>query len=282
MKKDLLKSVLFAGLFLCLAGISQVVQAQGVSLSYNYPADKAVKYSVTSTMAQIMDIEGQTMQTDVNSAFGCSVKSAGNQNGNFVIEVTVDTLGQTTSSPMGGAGGPVQGIKGKSCRITITPDGKIVDISGAEGLTFNIDGSGESNLSQTMSDFFPRLPATPVKAGDTWSYSDSTITKTPVMNMKVTDNAENKVEGFEKVNDIECVKIVTNHTGIMNMGVQAQGMDIYINGPYTGTSEYLFAVKEGYFVKLSSKTLLKGNLDLPSMGMNMPITIDTKSESVAK
>jgi hypothetical protein len=280
MKKNLQISAIAAVLIILLSGISSFVNAQGVNISYNFPAGKAVKYNLTSTMAQIMDIEGQTMQTDVSSAFGCTVKSAGNQNGNLILEVTVDTLGQVTSSPMGGAGGPVQGIKGKSCNIVIAPDGKVVDISGAEALLYNLEGSGESNLGQTLSDFFPRLPGKPVNAGDTWNYKDSTTTKSTSMTMTTVDNAENKVEGFEKVDDVECAKIVSTHTGTVYMALQAQGMDIYIKGPYTGTSVSFFALKEGYFVKSTAATLVKGNLDLPSMGMNMPVTIDTKAEWV--
>lgn len=282
MKKILPISAIAAVLIIMLSGISSALNAQGVNISYNYPADKAVKYKLTSTMAQIMDIEGQTMQTDVSSAFGCTVKSAGNQNGNPVLEVTVDTLGQVTSSPMGGAGGPVQGIKGKSCNIVIAPDGKIVDITGAEGLVYTIDGSGESNLGQTLSDFFPRLPGKAMNAGDTWNYKDSTSTRSTSMTMTTVDNAENKVEGLQTIDGVECAKIVSTHAGTIYMTVQAQGMEIYIKGPFTGTTETLFAVKEGYFVKVNTATLAKGILDLPSMGMSMPVTIDMKSECVGK
>jgi len=282
MKKILPISAIAAVLMIILLGISSVMNAQGVNISYKYPSDKAVKYKLTSTMAQIMDIQGQTMQTDVSSAFGCSVKSKGSQNGNISLEITVDTLGQVTSSPMGGSGGPVQGIKGKSCNIVIAPDGKIADITGAEGIVYNIEGSGESNLGQTISDFFPRLPGKSVNSGDTWNYKDSTTTKSASMTMTTIDNAENKVEGFEKLGDIDCTKIVSTHSGTISMAVQAQGMDIYIKGPFTGTTECFFAVKEGYFIKMTSATLLKGNLDLPSMGMNMPVTIDMKSECVSK
>lgn len=282
MKKNLPISAIAAVLIIMLPGISSMLNAQGVNISYKYPADKAVNYKLTSTMAQIMDIEGQTMQSDVNSAFGCLVRSAGNQNGNLILEVTVDTLGQVTSSPMGGSGGPVRGVKGKSCKIVIAPEGKIVDITGAEGLVYTIDGSGESNLGQTLSDFFPRLPGKVMNAGDTWTYKDSTTTKSASMTMTTIDNAGNKVEGFEKIGDMDCAKIVSTHSGNISMAVQSQGMDIYIKGPYTGTSECFFAIKEGYFVRMASATLIKGNLELPSMGMNMPVTIDMKSECVSR
>jgi hypothetical protein len=234
-------------------------------------------------MAMIMDIQGQTMQTDVTSAFGCSVKSAGNQNNDLKLEITIDTLGQTTNSPMGAAGGAVQGIKGKSCSIIIGPDGKIVDLSGAAGLVYSIEGSGETNMSQTLSDFFMRLPENPVKTGDSWNLSDSVSAKSSTMSMKTIDNSVNKLEGFETVNGIECAKISSQHSGTMSMNVQNQGMDIFIKGPYTGTSECLFAVKEGYFIKLTSATKVNGNMEITSpQSMTFTVVIDMKGVNETK
>ena len=280
MKKQLVKSFISAGIILLISGFCSCVLAQNtggaVKLTYKYPSDKAIRYLTNSTMVQIMDVQGQTMQTDVNSAFGCTVKSAGSVDNNLKLEIAVDTIGQTSNSPMGGSGGAVQGIKGKSCVLVITPDGKVADMSGAAGLTYSIEGSGETNLSQTLGDFFPRLPENPVKTGDTWNLTDSVMTISTSMTMKTLDQSVNKVEGFETVNGIECAKISGQHTGTMTMTVQNQGMDIFIKGPYTGTSEFLFAIKEGYLVKLTSATKLKGNLEISSMGMEMPIAIEMK------
>jgi len=280
MKKQLIRSSISAGIIMVVSGFCSLAMAQNtggaVKLAYKYPADKAIRYLTNSTMVQIMDVQGQTMQTDVTSAFGCSVKSAGNADNNLKLEFTVDTIGQTSNSPMGNSGGGVQGIKGKSCILVITPDGKVADMSGPAGLNYGIDGSGETNLSQTLGDFFPRLPENPVKTGDSWNLTDSVLTASPSMTMKTVDNSVNKVEGFETVNGIECAKISIQHTGTMTMTVQNQGMDIFIKGPYTGTSEYLIAVKEGFLVKLTSATKLKGNLEISSMGMEMPIGIEMK------
>jgi len=282
MKNQITKCILSAGLVMIYSGISSFVLAQNtggtVKLEYKYPADKQISYMNSSKMAQVMDIQGQTMQTDVTSAFGCTVKSAGNQDNNLKLEIIVDTIGQTTNSPMGGSGGAVQDVKGKSCAVVISPDGKVVDLSGAASLVYRIEGSGETNIAQTLGDFFPRLPDHPVKAGDTWNLTDSVLTKSPVMIMKTIDNAESKLEGYETVNGIECAKITNQHSGTISMTVQNQGMDIFIKGPYTGTSECLFAVKEGYFIKLSSATKVNGNLEITSPeAMTFPIVIEMKA-----
>jgi hypothetical protein len=287
MKNQFTKCLISTGLVVLLSGICSLVLSQTssgpVKLVYNFPADKAIRYLSTSTMAQIMDIQGQSMQVDVNSAFGCFVKSAGNQDNDLKIEITVDTLGQTTNSPMGGSGGAITDIKGKTCTLIISPEGKVIDISGAAGLVYSIEGSGESNLSQTFSDFFPVLPQKAVAAGDTWNSTDSLTTKTPSMTMKTIDNTINKVEGFETVDGIECAKISTQHSGTITMNVQSQGNDIFIKGPFTGTSGFLFAIKEGYFIKMTSATKVNGNLDMTSpQQMSFPIVLDMKSVNEVK
>jgi hypothetical protein len=287
MKNQFVKYLLSAGLIMIFSGIYSNVFSQNTSgpvkLVYNYPADKAIKYSATSTMAMIMDIQGQSMQTDIASAFGCTVKSAGNQDNNLKLEILIDTLGQTTNSPMGGSGGAAQGIKGKTFSIVISPEGKVVDISGATVFVYNLEGSGESNMSQTFSDFFPVLPSKAIATGDTWNSTDSMITKSPYMTMKTIDNTVNKFEGFETIDGIECAKISTQHSGTITMNVQSQGNDLSIRGPYTGTSEYLFAVREGYFIKMTSATKVNGNMDMTSpQEMSFPIVLDMKSVNEVK
>ncbi|NSW95455.1 MAG: hypothetical protein HPY62_12175, partial [Bacteroidales bacterium] len=179
--------------------------------------------------------------------------------------------------------GSVGSVKGKSINIAISPNGKIADMTEAGTLTYYISGSGESNLSQTISDFFPVLPVNPVKQGDTWKLTDSTMTSSPSTTMKITDNSENKFEGLETVNGIECAKITSTHSGIWTMSIKSPEADLMIKGPYTSTSECLFAIKEGYFLKNTSSTRLTGQLELTSpMVMTMPITIDMKSVTEAK
>jgi hypothetical protein len=276
MKFKITKSILLSLIMFTLSGICLSLIAQNggaVKLEYKYPSDKAIKYLAKNTMAQIMDVQGQTMQTDVTSAFGCTVKSTGTSDNNLMLEITIDTLGQTTSSPMGYAGGSMESVTGKSMNILISPNGKPVDITAAESMIFVVEGSGESNMGQSVIDFFHLLPDKAVKPGDTWEITDSVSTSTPVMKMKTIDSSVNKLEGFETVDGLECAKISSTHEGTWSMNVQSQGYDIYINGPYTGTSECLFAVKEGYFIKNTSSTKMVGDLDLASMGMVMPITI---------
>jgi hypothetical protein len=276
MKNQLRKSICSAGLLLLFSGISVSLSSQEISLAYKYAGDKPVGYLYTSAMAQIMDMQGQTMQTDVNSAFGCSVRTAGMQGSNLVLEITADTLGQTTNSPMGGGGVSVADIKGKSCKIILSPEGKVVDLSEAVAIKF-VQGEGaESDLGQALNDFFPQLPEKAVKPGDSWNTTDSSTLKTATMTQTTITSTISKLEGIETIDGVECARILKEGTGTFIMSLQTQGMDINIKGPFTRTSECLVAVKEGHLISQASSMKVTGDLDIASMGMTMPITIQIK------
>ena len=251
MKNQLKKSTTLTGFILLFSGLSFSLLSQEVTLAYKYFADKPISYSYTSTMTQIMDMQGQTMQNDVRAAFGCSVKQAGFKGKDLMLEITVDTLGQLTDSPMGNSGGPVIGIKGKACKIVISQSGKVVDLSDAESIVFNIEGSGESNLSQLLHDFFPLLPENPVKPGDKWNTSDSSTIKTATVGQTVISNTINKLEALEMVDGVECARITRGGTGTFIISLQNQGMDINIRGPFTRNSECLVAISDGILIKSS-------------------------------
>lgn len=282
MKNQFRKSIFSAVLLLLFSGISVSLSSQEISLAYKYTGDKPVSYLYTSTVAQIMDMQGQTMQTDVNSAFGCTVKSAGMQESNLVLEITADTLGQTTNSPMGAGGVSVADIKGKSFKIVLSPEGKVIDLSEAVAIKF-VQGEGaESDLGQALYDFFPQMPEKPVKPGDNWNTTDSSTLKTATMTQTTVSNTINKLEGIEIIDGVECAKILKEATGTFIMSIQAQGMDINIRGPFTRTSECMVAVKEGHLVSQTSSMKVTGDLDIASMGMTMPITIQIKDATIIK
>jgi hypothetical protein len=254
-----------------------------VKLQYNYPMNQPVKYISTAKVIQTMDFGGQTMEVNIKTAFGCTVKANGNQGSNMKLEITVDTLGQSTESPMGSSGGAVADVTGKAFNIVVAPEGKSVDVSEAQKFTYTIEGSGETDLSQAVSDFFPVLPANSVKPGDTWNFTDSVTSKSTAMSMKMMVNSVNKLEGYETAEGMECAKISAVISGTRQMTVVNQGMDIFIKGPFSGTAEILFAVKEGYFIRQTVTTKMTGNMEITSPeAMSFPVVMDMTTVSEVK
>ena len=276
-KKHLFSATLIVALTVCnIPVIAQTANKQ-LTLRYKFPEDRSVTYKQTSKMMQIMDIEGQQMQNEINSLFGCSVKSAGGSGPDLALEVRIDTIAQSVESPMGGSGGGISGVSGKTFRMVITPQGKETDITGAAKVVYEIPSSGTSDLSTLMIDFFPDLPAGPVSQGYKWNATDSVNTGSEVSSMQLLTNSENIIEGTEKINGYECVKITSNISGNQTIKTVSQDMHIKITGPYTGTYTLYFSPEEGYFIKSVAETKMKGTLEISELEMTMPVQMDVSS-----
>jgi hypothetical protein len=250
---------------------------KSMKLEYNFPAE-GVKYLMTNKIIQTMDINGQSMQANVSSTLGCTIKSKGRTDGNLKLEVKIDTLGQQTDSPQGFSGGAITPAIGKTFNMTLSPQGKETDISEAAKITYNVEGSGPGDLSQSFYDYFPDMPAKSISPGYTWTKTDTMNVKTQTMSIFMIIISENKFEGFETADGIECAKIVSVLSGTREVRTQTQGMDIKITGPFTGSGTLLFAPAKGYFLKQSVATKMNGQMDITyPEAMTFPMVMEMTS-----
>jgi hypothetical protein len=135
------------------------------------------------------------------------------------------------------------------------------------------DGATET-AAQSFTDFFPDVPEKAIKPGYTWSSTDTLTNKSSVMTLIMVINAENKFEGYENFNGINCAKITYTLSGTRDLKTQSQGMDKKMVGPFSGSGELLFAPVEGYFMKHSVKTKMPGTLEITSPeSMSFPVVM---------
>lgn len=275
MKKSNFKNLIVIALALAVSGIASTLYAQNgsVKLEYNYPSGKTFKYVNDSKIVQDMDINGQSMLVNVSIYMGCEVKSAGKQAENLKLEITIDSMAQNIESPQGMAGGPIVDVKGKVFNMVISPAGKSVDLTEASTIVYAIEGSGENNLSQAFLNYFPSLPSSAIKPGDTWVTHDTVNSKSTNNNLWMPVESDYTFEGIENVDGIDCAKIKATLSGTRKMTTQAQGMEINTSGPYTGTQELVFAIKDGYLVKETVNTKMTGNIEIPDQGMTFPVVM---------
>lgn len=245
-----------------------------IHLVYNYPENVPLHYRSKTNVTEDMDINGQSMQVYVDYNLGCVVTGKGNEDQMQKIEISIDSMDQNVDSPNGSYGGDIKDLRGKSFMMTISSLGKVIDISGAEKITFDQEGSGESNLSQSFNDYFPVLPDKDIKPGDTWESNDSTVSAAPTNTTKVIAKSVNTFEGIENIDGTDCAKIVSTITGTREQTMQSMGMEIFISGPFTGTVEIYFAVKEGYYIKQVAKTRMDGTIELRDQGMSFPVVMN--------
>ncbi len=245
------------------------------TFKYDYPLNNPVNYTQTSKIIQNMDINGQSMQTTVNSLTGLTIKSNGTTANDINLEVRIDTMAQTVDSPAGFTGGAIAEVAGKTFNITIATDGKVKDMSEAQKVTYSNGGEAVTDMTQVIYGYFPVLPSGKVTPGYTWTSSDSTNSKSPAVTMLGVVNSENKFEGMEQFKGVNCAKITSVITGSRVMKMKSQGMDITVSGPFTGDVVIYFAPEKGYFMKQVVTTKLKGNIDLSGQqNMSFPLEMD--------
>lgn len=253
-----------------------------IKMVYNYPTDTPMKYRVEGKIVQDMDINGQSMLVNVSTYTGCSIRSAGDQDGNLIIAVKIDSMAQNVDSPQGVYGGPVTEVKDKSFNIVIAPDGRTVDLSGAAAIPIVIPGSGESDASMTFSDFFPVLPDNAVSVGDTWTTHDTSSISNESTSRWMPVEAECKFQGYEDIDGIRCAKITATMKGTMKITNQSQGMAITSSGTLTGERTLYFAVDKGYYIREVVKSKMDGMIEIADQGMSFPVVmnINTTNELI--
>lgn len=280
--KAVFTSVFTCTLCISLAGFSQkksneALPSGSVKLEYSYPSDRSVKYLNNTKVIQDMNVDGQSMLVNVTSYLLCNVRSAGKQTENLTLEIKIDTMAQNIDTPQGDSGGPVNEVKDKVFNITITSSGLVKDISEAAKIVFSGSGGAQSDMSESFMNYFPVLPVVAVKKGDTWITYDTVQTKSQSNTRWMPVESNNKFEGIEKYNGIDCAKITAALSGTMKMTTQSQGMDISTNGIYTGTMVLLFALKEGYFISQTATTRMKGTIEITNQSMLFPVVMDITS-----
>jgi hypothetical protein len=267
-------------LILAAAAISGAAGQAGKSavLEYKMPAGRVLTYQSKSEETQVMEVMGQSMDTQSTNTSSVTFTAKGLKDKNFLMAVTIDEIAANVASSAQGDMSPdMSSVKGKSFDMVLSPLGSEVDVSGAEAITFTV-GAETGNLSSRFKTFFYDLPEKPVKIGDTWPSSSSTEEKTGAMNIRIDLQYVNTVEGFETVDGMECARIASQVTGAISGTGNQQGMDLTISGTSKGKDVWYFAVKDGIYVKAVSDSTSQVSIDVSAAGMTIPSTVTAKSE----
>lgn len=279
LKKALLPILVSIIIISSMAFVNNISQLPGpkdpVKLAYNVSESKSISYLSATAITQSMDINGQTMNVLVDNNMAFKVKMLGKSDENLKLEITIDSLSSKVESPQGSTGGKIQMVEGKTFNMVLSPRGKEIDVTEAAKIEYNVEGSGNNNLSQYFANIFPDLPENPVKPGDTWTKLDTVNSISSASKVIQIIQSTNTFEGIEKIDGLECAKITSTITGTMQTTTQNMGMDIFMSGPLQGTVTLYFAVKEGYFVREFSSAKMNGTIEISGpQSMTFPVIMD--------
>jgi hypothetical protein len=256
------------------------VSAQ-TTLTYKY--EQPVRYLQLTKIHQVIDVMGQTMDVNVESALGCTMKAAGKNGNTLMVEVKVDTLGQMIDSPNGRMGGSDKDIAGKTFMIGMSQQGKITDLSEAKKITFTIPGSEPADISGMIIDLVPALPAGNIKPGHTWSSTDTIRTESMANSQYSVLKSDHRFEGFDSSLGINYAKITSVVQGTSLINTSTQGMEIKTSGDVTGTVTSLIDHVNGVPVKIVSESKMKGQMEMTyPENMTFPVTMDINTTTTTR
>ena len=250
----------------------------GLILQYRMPEGQKLTYDSWEKTRQVSDMMGMAIEVDIDSTNSFTVQSKGAMEDKNQLTITINGMSLKVQSAQGGLEPDMSQVIGKSFDMTLSHLGEESELKGAEEITYEMGPEGTRSIASTFKQIFPDLAGRPLKMGETWPDETTISEKTDNGEMVIRISEENTLDGFETIDEMECVRILSRYTGTLEGRGQQQGIETISTGDIRGTSTWYFAYKEGIFVKHTNKGTAEGKVDVPSQGLEIPFTRDTTSE----
>ncbi len=250
----------------------------GINLKYRMEKNKILKYHTISDFTQTMEVMGQSFDIISNSGQFFAVKSIENNETMNRLEITIDTMFMKTVTPRGEIIPDMSDVNGKSFDMSLTKTGKEFDFAGAEKIKYSLGQSGDRSIATEFQAIFPNLPVRPVKVGVEWTSTDTITEKSDNGYLQIIIKSTNILEGFEKINGKECVKVTADFKGELNGKAMEQGAELITTGNISGKDIWYFAYKEGVFVKILTEGIAESITTVSAQKMEIPSTREYSME----
>ena len=262
----------------------------GFNLQYRLDDGQKLNYEMSSKTKSDFNLMGNSTLTDEDaltrfSLVGTQTDSPDNLSG----QVTVDDMTlKEIQSAMGESGEMERDLSkviGKTFTLTFSPLGREIDFAGVEKMTIDMGqmGGGEQSVRDRFRDLLIDLSNNPVKIGETWTSTVEEMEPSGLgdVQMKYVTNTTSKIEGFEKVDGYECLRISSQTTGTIGAEGETMGSTATMKGDISGTGTSYFAYKEGLLVKSLGDAEL--HIDIQIGGdQGLKIKLDIENEGGIK
>jgi hypothetical protein len=250
----------------------------GVVLEYKMPAGQILKYGEEETAREVAEVMGQTRESLTTAKNAYAFRAKGRRGNDHLLEATIEDMSLGVTNADRDFSPDLGGVRGKSFDMVLSPSGSDVDVSGAEKITFEI-ANGPRSVASGFKLFFPKLPAGPIRIGDSWTSSSDVEDKSGASIIKIHFESVNTLEGFETVDGMECARIGSKITGTISGRGNQDGADLAFEGTIEGADRWRFAVKEGLYVDSTSESVTKMTVSVTGPAdFTMPATQTRKGE----
>jgi hypothetical protein len=246
---------------------------EGVLLQYRMPEGEALKYEKVEDSTQNMKMMGQSMDTSTQKTVAFTMEPKGLEEGKLDLTVTIDAMDAGLKTPQGEFSADPEPILGKSFDMEISIRGKESDLSGADGIEYNLGMAGTRSIRPDFEAIFPDLPEGRVKIWDTWPSQDTINVKDSGMDVQIVSESLNVLEGFETVDGRECAKVTAEVDGTVTGAGMQGGANLSFEGTMTGKEVWYFDYVNGVFVKSSSDLSMVATVSVTGpQEMTIPVT----------
>ena len=252
----------------------------GLILQYLMPENQVLKYQTSMETTQSFEIRGQQVEAETNQTSVFTVTSKGQKGDNHQLNITIESMNVSITSPQGKLSPDMSSVIGKSFDMTLSFLGKELDLSGAEAIQYDMGPGGKRSIASGFQTIFPDLAGRPVRFGDSWTTTDAISDKSGNVEISFSFENVNTLEGFETVNGLECVKITAAVTGTLDGKGTQGGVDLTFEGDIEGSYTWYFAYKKGLFIKDIFEGFTKGTATVTGpQYMTIPMTQKIKIET---
>jgi hypothetical protein len=262
-------------------------EKNGFILQYRLANGQKINYEISSKGSQSTDMGGQNQVSNFENFVNFTL--AGNQAndpGKLAGQITINKMQmktmQNTGEEMAELDRDLSKVIGKSFGFIFSPLGKELDFPGIEKLTVDMGPTegGVRDVRQSFAGMLPDLSDKPVRVGDTWIAKDETTLPLGSYSVKTITETTSKVEGIEKLEGDECLKIHSTTSGTMDGSGTMMNMAFKLNGNVTAESTWYFAYKKGFWSKSSGNNVMKLMILVGGdQGMKIPMTINLTNEA---
>ncbi len=281
--QKLLKIIIGALALSLLTGLAvAAIRGDAYKLAYGMKKGQRLKYKMSLTVDQSMEMMGREMNTGVNGATTLHVDvEEVSKEGNITFVYALDSLRTQIKSPQLDSTfkNPPE-LLGKRTRQTINAYGKklktvVVDSLKLAGIIAQLAGGRQSSFQLV------ELPEKEVRNGESWTTSSTDTSSQGNVKVVVTPNVTYTVAGEVDTLGYKCPRLAyKGATKVKGEGTQ-MGMNVVFEGegPTTGTA--YFAPKEGLFVGMLSNSDLEMTIAVTGQqNMTIPQSTSTKLSMV--
>ena len=228
--------------------------------SLRYVAGTA-RYRVEQTSRVTQEVMGQVHAADLSSRQLISVVATPAAE-NLAVAVTVDSIDVTGPAEADLSG--VAAARGQTFRLVLAPSGLVVSVSATDTTNLLL-----RQVAIGLHEFFPRIPTSPVAAGQSWS---DTVTTTNSGDVSVTMHAvrQNRVVGWEDRDGVRALHIASASTYTVSGSGEAQGQAVEMTGNGQSTRDAFISAAGVFLGSIESDSALI-NANVTSVGLTVPI-----------